>query len=323
MKFSPEADPEIEDVGPLQEEAPLLGVEQREPGQVDLAGVGLGLGEVGVVGEDGVQVAGQALVHIEAEIAGVLAGEAVGRIGFRPEGGVGPDGVAVPLDEALQAVEQPGLGGIHEVGVQPGAGPAIHFPLAADHPLRVETPGGQIRLEGDGLGRDAELGRPPVCVPAGAPLPDPVPGVIGFLALGQAVPLGPGGIDLEDVSAAPVQERVQEEGNEVVVLHVAVARHGRRHHLARLLVVAADGEVDVLLVPRHPDFGVLRRRLAGIGILLGQPDRRAGAIPLPGLDPAVHAGRLDWAAVCSGAGSAALMKTALPAARQIPRIPST
>jgi hypothetical protein len=62
--------PELEELGALQKEIPLLRVEEAEAAQVDLDVVGLHLREVGVVGQIGCQRRRHAPFHVEAHIVG-------------------------------------------------------------------------------------------------------------------------------------------------------------------------------------------------------------------------------------------------------------
>ena len=65
---------EVEDAAALEEEVALLGEEQVEAGQVHLLLVDLDLREVGVVGEVGDEVGGDAVLHVEADLAVEIVG---------------------------------------------------------------------------------------------------------------------------------------------------------------------------------------------------------------------------------------------------------
>ena len=61
--------PELEGGGVFEEEGALLGEEEVEAGEVDLLLVGFDLGEVGVHGEVGGELRGDAPLHVESEVA--------------------------------------------------------------------------------------------------------------------------------------------------------------------------------------------------------------------------------------------------------------
>ena len=57
-----------------REELPLLGKKQAEPGEVDLLGIRLDLGKIGVDGEVGRQILRQAVLNVEAEVPAEVIG---------------------------------------------------------------------------------------------------------------------------------------------------------------------------------------------------------------------------------------------------------
>ena len=72
----------LEDLLPLEEERALLGVEQGEPlVGLDLRPVRLDLREVGVVGDVGGQVRGEAVLHAEPQLAGGVVGRVLAAAG--------------------------------------------------------------------------------------------------------------------------------------------------------------------------------------------------------------------------------------------------
>ena len=79
-----EALSEAEDVGPFQEELPLLGIEQAEAGQVELLLVGFDLGEIGVDGQVGGDVRSQAGLDVQADGGGPEEGVAAVFLGRPP-----------------------------------------------------------------------------------------------------------------------------------------------------------------------------------------------------------------------------------------------
>src|SRR5206468_11536240 len=96
---------DIEHTGALEEEGPLLWKEQRKTRQIDLTDVRLGLGEVRVHGDRGVQVRRQVLENVET--AGELSAACV-----PPTGYVRPHVEPMPLPCPFQSGELAGVGQI-------------------------------------------------------------------------------------------------------------------------------------------------------------------------------------------------------------------
>ena len=271
---------EAEVLGALEEEHPLLREEHRETGQVDPALVGLGLGEVHVVADDADKVGGEALVEVEAAVElALVVGRHLVDLG-RPGQAVGTEGDAQALLDVLDALERGRLVGIAEVAVEGRAREADGLLLAGDRPLDVETPDAQAGLEGDGLERDPDLGRPAVLQAGALGVPDAVPVEARAPGVGQAFAARPLGIDVEDVGVALVLERVEEDADEVVardrrsvvpVAHVAasaassaaVVGHGVGRDAVRLAVVAVDADIEAVAVVDDAGLRLLAGGFAG------------------------------------------------------------
>ncbi len=95
--------------------------------------------------------------------------------------------------------------------------------LAGDEALHVDAPGGELRLEGNGLEGDAQLGAPAAGVDAGGGVPDAVPVQAGLPSRGQPFGAGAPRVDREEVGGALVQERVEQDPQHVVVVAAAAA----------------------------------------------------------------------------------------------------
>ena len=271
---------EAEVLRALEEEHPLLREEHREPGQVDPALVGLGLGEIHVVADDADEVGGEALVEVEAAVELALI---VGRhlkVPGRAGQAVGAEGDAQALLDVLDALERGRLVRIAEIAVEGRAREADGLLLAGDRPLDVEPPDAQAGLEGDGLEGDPDLGRPAVFQAGALGVPDAVPVEARAPGVGQAFAPGPPGIDVEDVGVALVLEGIEEDADEVVardrgpvmsVTHVpaaaasaaAVVGHGVGRDAARLAVVAGDADIEAVAVVDDTGLRLLAGGVAG------------------------------------------------------------
>ena len=139
---------ELKDAGVLEEEVALLRVHQRKAGEVELAGVDLRLGKVGVHGERRIQVGGEAVGNVTTKVAHrVTVSADVIMLVFPDE--VGGD---LPFADLAQAVETPDLTGVGHGGRTQM--PSLVVPLAllvfpADSSLNVESPRVVVRGKSD------------------------------------------------------------------------------------------------------------------------------------------------------------------------------
>jgi hypothetical protein len=94
---------------------------------------------------------------------------------------------------------------------------AVPAVLAATNADEIDAPGRRLGIEGQGLERDADLRYPAVVVLLRPGFPETIP-VAFHLAdvLKQAFPAHAVGIDLESITAAPIQIRIEDDGEHVV-----------------------------------------------------------------------------------------------------------
>ena len=169
-----EAEPEVEDVGGVEEEGALLGKEQREAGEVGAARVDLGLGEVGVDGERGERVRAEPLRDVEARLEPAL-GPASGAGSLSPADQRGTHAEPQAQVEARQPGEQARPARLEDRVVLPRARPAVGLLQPLDAPLDVEPPLAKPVLEAERRDRDPDLGRPARGVAVRGRLPLAVP----------------------------------------------------------------------------------------------------------------------------------------------------
>src|SRR5262249_28064523 len=134
-----EAGAEREDVGPVQEERPLLGEEQRESREVRLARVYLGLGEVGVDGERGEGVRAEPLRDVQARVERAVR-RSRGRVVLEAADERGPDAEAQAQVEHGQAGEETGAARLEDAEVLARARPPVGLLEPLDSALDVEAP---------------------------------------------------------------------------------------------------------------------------------------------------------------------------------------
>ena len=150
---------ELKDVGPLQEEGPLLREEQREPGEVRPPRVDFRFGEVGVDGQRGEQIRANPLGDIEAELA-VLIGRCLDlRLSHLSDNGRANTQAHAEV-ENRDVGEKPCEVRLVDAIVATGAGPATGFLQSLHASLDVETPLPQAGVEGKALERKPDLRGP-------------------------------------------------------------------------------------------------------------------------------------------------------------------
>jgi len=96
------------------------------------------------------------------------------------------------------------------------------------------------------------------------------------------------GIDLEEITAAPIVQPIEHPHEPVVRAEPAVPHHLVAEHPAGIRVEELGADIEVVLAEENPDLGALRFTLAVSWLRLCKvPDRRR---PLPGgfVQDAVH-----------------------------------
>ena len=270
---------EVEDAPAFEEELALLGEEQVEPRQVHLLLVHLDLGEVGVPGQVGGQVAGDAVLDVQPAVAvAVVAARRVrGEVGGDP-------GDAVRLDLEVGAagrhVEPHQQGGVGHAEDAPAPGrdghrrDVGHLVLAAHgaadlHPPLLPRP----RPVAQRPERNGHLHRPAALEPPRPHVPHRIPVAVRVAFVGDAeVADRPQGVGVERDAVAPVVEGVERDPERVVLAQLrGVAAHLVGHPLAgRGRVPHPPGDVDGGLVEQDPRLGLLARGRAFDGHLLDE-----------------------------------------------------
>jgi hypothetical protein len=178
---------EIEDAAAFKEEVALLRKEQVEARQVELLLIDLDLREVGVVGEVGHQVGGDAVLHVAAGLEVEIVRE---RRRAQPVGGGAAEGVGLDLEGAAGRRSVDAGGAAVERGAIEAHRPAHRrrecrevgpFVLAADRAPYLEAPGLVLAAgEAQRLERNDHLHRPAAREAAGAHVPHRVPVGVGL-----------------------------------------------------------------------------------------------------------------------------------------------
>ncbi len=240
---------EFENSRSFEEEIPLFGKEEAEPGKVDLLLVGFHLGEVGLVGQVQSQGGGETVLDVQPRVQVVLGGVAGADVPPRGAQQVGDQnqGRAAPkLAQSLQGGEARGPVASPETEGLGWRGDEDLLVFAADGAADVDAPNPLFRVRVAQLvERDGHFGAPAQAVDGGAALPDPVPGQVAGSALvgEQQVLARSQGIDAEEKSAAAVVEGIEDYLDVVVLLKVGVAPHVVGHQAEGLAVEAAQAEV--------------------------------------------------------------------------------
>ena len=277
-----------EDAPPLEEELALLREEEREAGQVHLPLVHLHLREVGVQGEVGGQVLGDAVLDVDAGRAATLV---VQRRVREQVGGHTADRVGFDLDVAarrgrFETHQRPGRRDAEDTGRPAAAAGRDGQPrqigvlvLAADAAAKLNAPDvRRLRPVAERLERNLHLDRPAAVEAAGPHVPHRVPvGVRVALVRELLVGAPAERVGVEHEAVAAVVERVEERAEVVVLAELGgVAAHLVRNPLAPgRRVPHPGGDVDIRVVEHDPRLGRLGRGRAGVGNVLDEVgDRR-------------------------------------------------
>jgi len=210
---------------------------------------------------------------------------------------------AEALGDVLDARHAARVGHARQALVAQPSRPQALFVLALHRTLEVGAPDGGPRVEVQCLEGHFDF-RGPSAARAPYPRnPDAVPRLVHAAAKAAATPSSasakaaptPAGgsgdqavahgarrVDLEEVTGAPVHERVDREQEAVVRRERRVALHLVAKQLVGLRVEAGDAQDDSVLVEDHPDFCSLGGRRAVVGI----------ALPKVGGRDRLHPGRI-------------------------------
>ena len=164
------------------------------------------------------------------------------------------------------------------------------FVLPADDPAKVQAPnlfGSGVVAQG--FERDRKLDRPAVLEPRGSDVPHRAPGQILPRFGYGAVALPAKQIRLKQVSSAPVIKRIDEYAKILVLQNAArVPPHFVGDHAIRLGVPVARGDIQVVIVEKHPGLGPLGAGFPVVGFLLDEPGDREDLAVVRLVQAAVH-----------------------------------
>ena len=309
--------------GVLEEEGPLLGEEEVEPGEVDLLVVHLHLGEVGVVGEVHVEARGDADLGVHAEIGVRLHLDFGGVVAAGRSERVGRD-LEVPGAAEFQPVQFARRGEPVEVVDPRHRRPVVLLALAADVAVEVEPPGLRARSVAERPQRDRELGGPALVRHLGGHPPARVPvhvesaagpGASAHLRSSASAPATAAGVAqlavvLEPRRGGPKDEAVlevvvgvEDDPEGVRVLQIGVAPGVGGDDARRIAVVEHRADIDRLVVEEDPDFSALGGGLALEGFGLHEVGQRLGGRPDVFVEPAVDGRRLERGKGAADAGA--------------------
>ncbi len=254
---------ELEYVGVLKEEVALLGEEQAETRQVDLAVVDLGRREVRVERQRGVRRRRDLVEDVERGL------EARAAVGARPvHAPVGHaerrhDVEPEPLLEPFEADGRPGDARVH---LPVARHPAYRLVVALDRALEVDAPGLAARIERDRLEGDPHLGRPAGGVDRHPGVPRRIEVALQIRrVLIEGFPAHAVRVDLESVAAAAVEVRVEYDREAVLAAEPSALAQHLRGDRVRAAVPQPRGDVERLVRVEETDLG----RLGRLGILDG------------------------------------------------------
>ena len=297
----------VEDLRPLEEERPQLGIEQREPlVDLDLRKVGLDLREVRVEREVGRQVRREAVLDVQAGLR-VRAGAdepprgVVDRL--EADGGERRQELQVAARRQVRhPLEHAHL--LHEAAdvARHGRPDGVLLVLALDLPHDLEPPAvldpRRLLRVAEALERNGHLGRVAVLDNLGPAVEQGVPRPVGdrdraaLLQAGvdHAVALHVVAVEVEVVAALLVHERVEVDRDQVVLpRRVAVDPVGA--HDAGVGVVQVEAEVDVVAVVGDVHLRLLRGRIAVERRLLHELGEHRRRAPHLVVEAAVDVGR--------------------------------
>ena len=254
---------ELEDVGVLQEEVALLGEEQPEPGEVDLPVVDLGRGEVGVDRKRCIEQRRDLVEDIER--------------GLPIEPRSAPSIEVVVFDDAqrrhdiqpaalLQAFETRDRARDARVELAVARDPAQGLVIALNRALEVHSPGVVGGIERQRLEGNRHFRGPAAVVARRCALPDPFPVRLDIgCVLIERIPAHAVGVDLEAITAAPVEIRVEYDREPVLVPEPLALAQDLRRDPFRVAVIEPCGNVQGVVVVGEAYL----RRLGRFGVFDG------------------------------------------------------
>ena len=267
-------------VAPSRKKSRWFGEEQREARQVDLTLIHFGLGEIGVDREDRTEERRRVVEEVNAGVTVAIERTlaAAGR-GLRSEEAVGLDVEAEPLRDVADAGDVPGVGHAPQALVARPPHPDRVFVLAPHRALEVHAPGVAVGVEVQRAERDFDFERPPDVAAPGAGVPDAVPLAIVADRAEQRVGHEAGGIHLEEITRACVEEGVDRPHEPIVRGQPLIASPLIPEPPIRFRVEGGDAEVEPVAVVGDADFGRFGGGASVVGVYLNEIGRRDGALP--------------------------------------------
>lgn len=252
----------------LQEKRPLFRVIERGAQiDIDLAGIGLHLAEIRVVGGVEREVRGDAQLSGEAEVelAVVPLPDTITLQVALAEGHRRQDLVIALIFDVGQD-HFPHLSQ-HGAAVGPEFREEGLLGLAHDHPYTHDTHG-EFFFErvADALEGDSHFGCVAVIADFGSAVPDHVVICVAIAVLVEhAVHLDAAWVYHKNVAVLLVVESIDGHTDPIIAVDVVAPGHGGLD-LARFNVQATESKIDVFPVIGHVDLGFFRNRLAIIGL---------------------------------------------------------
>ncbi len=188
-----------------------------------------------------------------------------------------PDGQADAEIECGEIREHAGAAGLRDLILSRRKRPARRLEAVLNAALHVQVPFAQIRIEAEGLCRNADLRAPARTGALRRGIPDAVPlGVVAVAArLDQAVVARAARVDRKDVSGAPVEERTEHDEHVIFVVEIRVAPDAEADDAGWIRIVAHDADREPRCVGHHAHRRAQCRRLSFLRIGLDELiDRR-------------------------------------------------
>ena len=270
--------------GVLEEEVPLLGKEEAEAREVDLLGVHLYLGEVGIVGQVRRDALCDPVLQVQPRLGvEVILADRAGPLLVEAGGNEGLDPQVPPPADLIEALQNSGQGNVKRVETARHQAPVKILTLAPDAALEVD-PHDEIapRTESKCLEGNGHLHAPAVLLHPCGRVPDAVPLQIGDPPVVKtlAVVLSGGGVGKEGEPVAVVVEGIEGDAEDIAFPAGEVALQLVDDDPVGFRVVAVDAEVEVVVVKEDADLRPLRGGRPLVRVGLNETGHRNGQGPV-------------------------------------------
>jgi len=239
-------------IGTFEKEGAFFREEKREAGEIDLARIDFGFGEVSVGGEDGDELR-RGFPGDFSTGGGLPTARALAVEFARLADAVRGDFDAEALLQFAHAGESSGAAEVVEKRIESGRGPTQRQAFAGDETLEVESPFGEAFGEAECAGWNDDFGGPAVGGARSACVPDAIPIERGGLRIGdEAIGASAASVDLKEVAGAAVAVSVEDDADGVVgegdavAAHGFVAAHGMDGKTFGMRVFTFEAEVDAV-----------------------------------------------------------------------------